>query len=71
MPYWYYGYDERTDNDRRILRNLPYASRGYVFKDRHLNDLFSSQWWYMPDAEWTPSTEDFTKTEIQLIEENK
>lgn len=70
-PYWYQGYDERTDKDRRILRNMPYANRGYIFKDKLLNDLFSSQWWYIPDAEWTPSTEDFTKTEIQLIEENK
>lgn len=33
-----------------ILCNLPYAARGRVFSDESLNDYFSAQWWYRPDA---------------------
>lgn len=51
----------------RILRNLPYASRGYVFKDPKLAAYFKSLWWYMPDPSWQQSTADFTKEERELI----
>lgn len=47
----------------RILRNLPYASRGYVFKDAKLAAYFKSLWWYMPDPSWQQSTVDFTTQE--------
>ena len=53
----------------RIARNLPYASRGYVFKDKSLNKYFSQFWWYMPDPSWKISTEDFTPREWRLINE--
>ena len=51
----------------RILRNLPYASRGYVFKDQKLAAYFKSLWWYMPDPNWEQSTADFTEEERELI----
>ena len=47
----------------RILRNLPYASRGYVFKDQKLQAYFNSLWWYMPDPNWKQDTSDFTEQE--------
>lgn len=53
--------------DREILRNLPYASRGYVFKKRKFQDYFSSLWWYIPDPLWEVSTDDFTPREWRLI----
>lgn len=34
---------------KRIHRNLPFACRGYVFKDKNLQRFFSSQFWYIPD----------------------
>ena len=51
----------------RILRNLPYASRGYVFKDQKLAAYFKSLWWYMPDPSWQQSTADFTEEEKEWI----
>lgn len=63
----FYGYDDKTD--RRILRNLPYASRGYVFHDKRLRDYFSKFYWYMPDATYKPSASDFTPQEQLYIQE--
>ena len=54
----------------RICRNLPYAHRGYVFKDPVLKQIFQSQWWYMPDPQWTPTQNSFNKNELKLIEDN-
>ena len=52
---------------RRIFRNLPYAHRGYVFKDKDLQKFFESRWWYMPNPYLPLSTEGFTKTDWQVI----
>ena len=57
--------------DKRILRNLPYANRGYVFKDKTLQAYFDKIWWYMPDPTWQTSAADFTASEWKLINENK
>ena len=55
--------------DRRILRNMPYADRGYVFNDNRLRKYFESLWWYMPDPTWKISTTGFTETDWQFINE--
>lgn len=60
-------YGEYSDWSKRILRNLPYASRGYVFKDKKLADYFSQFFWYMPDPSWTPSQADFTEWERNFV----
>ena len=52
---------------KRIRRNLPYAARGYVFRDKNLQNFFNHQWWYMPDPNWKMSTDDFTKHDWELI----
>lgn len=62
---------EYTKEDRRILRNLPYANRGYVFKDKGLQKYFNEIWWYMPDPSWKQDTSDFTKKEWELVNEGK
>lgn len=68
--FWIYKYNIKDYNDwcKRIIRNLPYASRGYVFKDNKLNEYFSQFFWYMPDPEWKPSQADFTKYEHKALE---
>lgn len=57
--------------DRRIARNLPYANRGYVFKSKDLQRYFEQFWWYMPDAGYVPSTDDFTPREWRLVNEGR
>ncbi|MBO4658155.1 MAG: YARHG domain-containing protein [Prevotella sp.] len=55
------------DFTARIRRNLPYAHRGYVFKDATLRKIFEQQWWYMPDPSWKPTDNSFSKHEHDLI----
>ena len=55
------------DFTARIRRNLPYAHRGYVFKDATLRKVFESQWWYMPDPSWKPTDNSFSQHEHELI----
>lgn len=62
---------DKSERQRRILKNLPFASRGYVFKDKTLQKYFNQFWWYMPDPSWKPNTDDFTPREWKLINEGK
>lgn len=51
-----------THINRKILRNLPFARRGYVFKDKDLQDYFTYMTdWYMPDPGY--------KAEIEKLED--
>lgn len=61
------GFEGFNDFEKRVIRNLPYASRGYVFKDKKLADYFSQFYWYMPDPEWQASTKDFSPREREFI----
>jgi len=62
---------QKDKTTRRILRNLPYAHRGYVFKDKKLQKYFNQFWWYMPDPSWQKSTDDFTPREWKLINQGE
>ncbi len=61
--------DAKTDglDIKRIKRNLPYANRGYVFRDKQLQAYFNKLFWYMPDPQWQMSTDDFTQAEWELV----
>lgn len=50
-----------------VVRNLPFASRGYVFKRQDLKKYFSRLWWYMPDPSYVPSLDDLNPCERELI----
>ena len=43
---------ELTKEDRRIMKNLPFAYRGYVFKNKKLQEFFESADWYIPNPEY-------------------
>ena len=53
---------------QRVLRNLPYAHRGHVFRDARLRRFFESQWWYMPDPNYIDDTSDFTPVDHYYIQ---
>jgi len=55
----------------RIIRNLPYAHRGHVFKDKVLKNYFESLWWYMPDPTYKDDTSDFTPADWECINSSK
>lgn len=67
--YWLWTNQENyTAQQRRLIRNLPYASRGYVFKDASLNKHFNNLWWYMPDPSYNiEDASDLTEREHELI----
>ena len=51
----------------RRVRNLPFAHRGYVFKDRGLNDFFRNRWWYIPDENYQATVESLTPGEQEWL----
>ena len=51
----------------RRVRNLPFAHRGYVFKDRGLNDFFRNRWWYIPDESYQATVESLTPGEQEWL----
>ena len=55
----------------KILRNLPFAKRGYVFKDNRLNLFFSQFNWYQENKNYTPNLKDLNKKELSLIKKIK
>lgn len=67
VPIWHGEGEETSDEEKRILRNLPYANRGYVFKDKKLQAYFNQFFWYMPDPNWKQDTSDFTKREWEYV----
>ena len=60
--------DPFTPDQRRILRNLPFAYRGYCFKNKELQAFFSSTNWYIPDSTYTPDLEALTPEERRWIQ---
>lgn len=38
-----------SKTDLRLLRNSIYANKGFVFKDKELNEYFLNQYWYFPN----------------------
>ena len=45
---------------RKIMRNLPWAYRGYFFKDKKLQKFFESTQWYIANPAYKGSQEDFS-----------
>jgi hypothetical protein len=40
--------------DKKILRNLPFAHRGYSFKNPELKNFYEKMDWFMPNPLYTP-----------------
>ena len=57
-----------TLEQRRILRNLPFAYRGYVFKTKELQDFCESTVWYIPNPEYKADFEELSEEEQKWVE---
>ena len=55
------------DNIRKIMRNLPWAYRGYVFKDKKLQKFFESTQWYIANPAYNGSQEDFSSGDKKWV----
>jgi len=51
-----------------ILKNLPFAYRGYIFKNKALQDYFESCTWYLPNPDYKGGMEGFTEEEKKWVE---
>ena len=57
-----------TKEEKRILKNVPFAYRGHVFKDQGLKKFFESTNWYVPDPEYKDDMGTMTQEEREWIE---
>ncbi len=75
IPFSYYLADRildpKNDFQREILRNLPFARRGYIFQNQDLNAYFSKMEWYIPNPNYIQNLETLTEEEREWIEKWK
>lgn len=61
-------YDLFSPEQRRILKNLPFAYRGYVFTNKALQDFFESTYWYIPNRDYKAEMETLDEMEQNWVE---
>lgn len=52
-----------TDEQKRILKNMPFAYRGHVFKDEGLRKYFESSAWYIANPDYQDDMNTMSKEE--------
>lgn len=57
-----------TTTQRRILKNLPFAYRGYAFKNKELKKFFESTKWYICNPKYKGEMDGFTEEEKAWVE---
>jgi len=71
LPFSYFLQDPiqepKTELEKKILRNLPFARRGYIFQNAELKSFFEKQDWYIPNPNYQPNEDMLTETEKQWI----
>jgi hypothetical protein len=61
--------DAVDELSKKIVRNLPFARRGYVFKSPEIQAYYERQPWYIPDPGYTPVVGQLTAEEQKLLKE--
>ncbi|PKP14546.1 MAG: hypothetical protein CVU07_14315, partial [Bacteroidetes bacterium HGW-Bacteroidetes-23] len=58
LPFSYFQDDKinapKNDFHRRVLKNLPFARRGYIFQNQELNHYFQKMDWYIANPNYIP-----------------
>jgi hypothetical protein len=71
IPFSYYQQNQikepETDLQKKILKNLPFARRGYIFQNADLKKFYEKQEWYIPNPNYEPNTDLLTETEKQWL----
>ncbi|TDW97559.1 YARHG domain-containing protein [Dinghuibacter silviterrae] len=52
---------------KKILHNLPFARRGYIFKTPEIQAYYARQPWYIPDSSYRPVISELTRNEQVLL----
>ncbi len=57
-----------TPFERKVLRNLPFAKRGYVFRDKKVQRYYQdNQPWYTPNPDYRPDMNKLTNRETKWV----
>lgn len=71
IPFSYYQQEyigePKTELQRKVLRNLPFARRGCIFKNQELNNFYRKMDWYIPNPNYVPDTTIITETERKWL----
>lgn len=75
IPFSYYQTEQinepESDLQKKILKNLPFARRGYVFQNKELSNYYTQMDWYIPNPNYTPNLEILTNEELEWIKKWK
>ena len=75
IPFSYYQEyrinEPQNEFQRKVLKNLPFARRGYIFQNQDLNDFYRKLEWYIPNPNYEPNLEILTENENKWIEKWK
>jgi hypothetical protein len=52
-----------NEPSKKVLKNLPFARRGYVFISPELKTYYLQQLWYLPDPNYIPDVKQLTQSE--------
>lgn len=61
-------FDEFTLEQCRILKSIPFAYRGYVFKNKELQDFYESTVWYIPNPQYKADMKDLSEDEKRWVD---
>ncbi len=62
------AFDTYTPEQRRILKNLPFAYRGYIFNSKELQDFYESTSWYIPNPAYKADMQQLPDEEQRWVE---
>lgn len=72
LPFSYYQQDRisapKDELSRKILKNLPFARRGYVFSNPEIRAFYENQEWYIPNPNYVSEVAYLTEEEKRWIE---
>lgn len=72
IPYSYYYQNQvynpdASDLEKKIMRNLPFARRGYIFKNEAIQSFYTKQSWYIPNPSYNSDTQTLHPLELEWL----
>lgn len=61
-------FNDYTHDQRQIMRNLPFAYRGFVFKTKKLQNYFNSTKWYVANPNYKVDMDELSEDEREWVE---
>lgn len=59
----------KSENALKVLQNLPYARRGYVFTNKILKEYYENINWYIPNHSYVPEPKELEPEELKWLTE--